>query len=305
MRCGTTEATIARSHDQSVAVRLDGAWRESVDPAWLAGWRPERFALDGGTTEVVEMGEGETVVLVPPMPGYKEAWIAVAPRLARSHRVITFDLRGRFDGRPRWDALVADLGHLLDARAPDPVALVAHSLGGVLAQHFALAHPGRVRALVLSSSFARVHTPHGDVWARFVEQPLVIAGQRWLPERAALAVARRLAAREGWVYDRSCADWVLRFVRHGIRSESISIGLANVRLAYEHDLRGRLSKLECPVLLVRGERESRFVREAFEGLRREIPNATLAVSPGVGHLHLLSGAEWLAETISAWLGQAG
>lgn len=282
-------------------MRLDPAWRADVDPAWLANWHPETFALDGGTTEVVEMGTGDPIVLVPPMPGYKESWIAVAPRLARTHRVITFDLRGRFDGRPRWDVLVADLGRILDARAPGPVAVLAHSLGGALAQHFALAHPGRVGALALSSSFAHLHTPRGDAWARFIEQPLVIAGQRWLPERAALAIARRLAAREGWVYDRRCEDWVLRFVRHGIRSETIAIGLANVRLAFEHDLRGRLAGLGCPVLLARGERESRFVREAFEGLRLEIPGVTLAVSPGVGHLHLLSGAGWFAETVVGWL----
>lgn len=272
-----------------------------MDPALLDGWRAERFALEGGTTELVETGSGPPLVLVPPLPGYKESWIAVAPRLAASHRVITFDLRVRFDGPPSWDALVTDLDRVIEARSDGPVALVGHSLGGALAQRYALARPDRVRALVLSSSFARMHTPRGDLWARYVEQPVVIAGQRWLSEGAALAMARRLCARGGWVYDDRCEDWVLRFVRHGIRSEPIATGFVGVRLAFDHDVRDRLGELRGPVLIVRGERESPFVREATQALARGIAGAALAVSPGVGHLHPLSGAAWFAETVGAWL----
>ena len=31
------------------------------------------------------------------------------------------------------------------------------------------------------------------------------------------------------------------------------------------------------------------------------PGATLAVSPGVGHLHPFSGAGWLVETVGGWI----
>ncbi|MBO3103915.1 alpha/beta fold hydrolase [Cellulomonas fengjieae] len=44
--------------------------------------------------------------------------------------------------------LLADIVALVDA-LPEPVALVGHSLGGVLALRAALARPGKVRALVL------------------------------------------------------------------------------------------------------------------------------------------------------------
>jgi pimeloyl-ACP methyl ester carboxylesterase len=68
-----------------------------------------------------------------------------------------------------------------DALGLDRFALFGHSLGGAIAQRFALAHPDRVRALVLSSSFAWVSTPRGAAVARWLEQPLVLAAVRLLP----------------------------------------------------------------------------------------------------------------------------
>jgi pimeloyl-ACP methyl ester carboxylesterase len=285
-----------------VGAHLGPGWRAHADPAWLEGWTPAPFEIEGGLTHVVEMGRGPTLVLLPPLPGYKEAWLACAAPLARSFRVVTFDLRARFHGPPRWEALLDDLSRVLDAVAPGPVALAGHSLGGALAQRWALAHPGRVRALALSSSFARVVTPRGDAWGRFVEQPLVLASQRFLPRNAALALARPLAARGAWVYDPRCDDAVLDFVRFCIRD--VPLGVANnaVRLAFAHDTRAALGTLAGPTLVVVGERETAFARGAAEELERLIPGAERRESPGVAHLHLFSGAAWLARTLADWLG---
>lgn len=247
------------------------------------------------------MGSGPAIVLLPPLPGFKESWLACARPLARDFRVVTYDLRTRFDGGARWDALVADLERVLDAFAPGAIGVVGHSLGGALAQRWALARPGRVRALVLSSSFARLFTPPGHWASRFLEQPAVLAGQRLLPPRLALAIARRLAAREAWVYDTRCDDRVLDFVRYCIRDVPVTVARDLVGLAYGHDLRTQLPGLAMPTLIVDGERESAFVHQSSEELLRLIPGATHQRSPGVAHLHPFSGAEWLVETLRRWL----
>src|SRR5205085_1514287 len=159
------------------------AWKRHAAPAWLDGWECVPFALPSGHTRVVVMGEGPPVVLLPPLPGYKEAWIACAAPLARRFRVVTFDLRARFAGPPRWDAL---------------------------------------------------------------------------------ALARRLAAREAWVYDRHCDDQVLDFVRFCIRDASMPVVSAALRLVRAHDVRARLPAIACPTLIVTGERETGFVRESAD-----------------------------------------
>jgi pimeloyl-ACP methyl ester carboxylesterase len=303
---------------RSPSTRLDPAWRHHAPPSWQTGWDPAPFALEEGETEVVVMGSGPPLILLPPLPGWKEAWLACALRLARSFRLVTFDLRTRgHSGAPGaraageaagggrrgsgWDRLLDDLERVADAFAPGRAAVVGHSLGGALAQRWALARPERTAALVLSSTFARMSTPRGDRWRRFVEQPLVLASQRWLPEPLALRVARWLAVRGAWVYDSGCDAELLRFVRFAIRTVPLGLAAQRVRLAYEHDLRAELAAVACPTLVVRGERESRFVHQAAEELARLIPGAELRVSPGAGHLHPLSNASWLCESLEEWL----
>ncbi len=284
-----------------VAIRLADGWQRRVDPAWLADWHPEPFDLGDGTTDVVVTGAGRPLLLLPPLPGYKETWVAVAGRLARRFRVITFDQRTHFAGPPSWGALLADLTRVADAFAPGAAGVVGHSLGGALALHWALARPGRVAALVLSSSFARVGSTRGHWRKRYLEQSLVLASQRWLPESLAAPLARALAARGAWVYDPQCDERMLAFVRHGIRSVPLAAGRRCVRLAFAHDSRAGLPRLACPTLLVMGERETRWAREATDELARLVPGAEVRVSPGVAHLHPLSGAAWLAEAVEAWL----
>jgi len=286
---------------RNAAPRLDPGWRRHVPAAWAAGWVPVSFALEGGVTEVVQLGAGPPLILLPPLPGWKEAWLACVARLARRFRVITFDLRAGGRGERGWERLLGDLERVADAFAPGAAGVVGHSLGGALAQRWALRRPGRVAALVLSSSFARVTTPRGHRWSRYGEQPLVLASQRWLPEWAALRLARWLAARGAWVYDPACGDDILLFVRFAIRRAPLGLAAERVGLALDHDLRAELPGISCPTLVVRGERESRFAHEAAEELARLIPGAELRVSPGVSHLHLLSGAAWLCATLEEWL----
>ncbi len=291
----------SRLRTKGIVAHLDERWKQHAAPAWLQGWSPIDFELGDGLTQVVTMGEGPPLLLLPPLPGYKEAWVACAATFAGRFRVITCDLRNRFAGIPRWDVLVDDLLRVLDEYSPGPTLVIGHSLGGALAQQLAVHHPERVRALVLSSSFARVTTPRGHWYSRYVEQPFVLAGQRLMPERLALAFARRWADRDAWVYDPRCDDHVLDFVRFCIRDISAGGVWSSLRLAFAHDTRASLGSLSCPSLLVVGERESPFARQAADELQRLIPGAELRVSPGVSHLHPLSSPEWLVHTVGDWL----
>lgn len=304
-RAETRGATHART-ERRVAEPLDPGWRDLAPAEWLAGWRVERAAVAGGEVELVEAGAGPPLVLLPPMPGWKEAYVALLPRLATRFRVVTFDLRTRFDGRPGWDALVADAERIATQRFGDaPLHVFGHSLGGALALRWALDHPGRFRGLVVSSGFARVWSPPGGLLARWVEQPLALAAMRWLPDAASRAVARRLAAGRRWVFDAACDERVVALMRHGIRRVPLRLLRERLDLAFGFDVRDSLRSLGVPTLIVCAEHDTEFARRSAQELLAAIPGASRATIAGAGHLHPLSQAGALVDAIDVWIATLG
>jgi len=111
---------------------------------------------DGVKLHVQEIGEGAPVILLHGLLlGNMTTWYwTAAPELARRHRVILFDLRGhglseRVPSGYDVAHMTSDLESVVERLTHEPVILIGHSYGAVVALTFALRHPGRVRKLAL------------------------------------------------------------------------------------------------------------------------------------------------------------
>jgi pimeloyl-ACP methyl ester carboxylesterase len=260
-----------------------------------------RAPVAGGEIETVEAGSGPPLLLLPSLPGWKETYVALLPRLAARFRVLTFDLRSRFRGQPSWPELLDDVSALAERLGPGPLAVMGHSLGAALALHWAAEHPERVRALILSSGFVQVFTPRRAWGSRYLEQPFALAGMRWLPETLSARFARGLAARRRWVFDGHCEGVVTELTRFGVRRVPLRLVRERIRIAFGLDLRASLASVGCPTLILRGERDTEFVRESAIELEAGIRGATSRTIGGAGHLHPLSRPDELAAVVSHWL----
>ncbi|MGP4076420.1 alpha/beta hydrolase [Halobacillus sp. K22] len=83
--------------------------------------------------------------------------------LSNQFRIITYDIRGHGNSgkngdHPTIQQLADDLQLLLDRLGIEQAVIVGYSAGSSIAQEFALNHPGRIKALVLSGGFPEVST---------------------------------------------------------------------------------------------------------------------------------------------------
>ncbi|HXS47407.1 MAG TPA: alpha/beta hydrolase [Solirubrobacterales bacterium] len=118
-------------------------------------------SVDAGGTELhyVRAGEGEPMLLIQGMSATHLTWGRpfLSP-LEESFECIVFDNRGMGRSGPaQMPFTVADLAAdtvaLLDALKIERAHVVGISMGGMIAQELALAHPERIRTLTLGATY--------------------------------------------------------------------------------------------------------------------------------------------------------
>lgn len=249
----------------------------------------------------VGQGTGVPVLLVHGFTGSAEGWgEGILEGLAAGRPVLAVDLPGHGesdDDRPSeaftFAHVVEELVAVLDAREIEAADWIGYSMGGRISLAAAVAHPERVRSLVLESASPGIRTEDSrarrrrqdDLLARRIEaqgmeafvdywmaQPLFSTQSR-LPA-AVLSDARRRRLRN---HPRSLAR-VLRGFGTGSQP------------SYWGDLAG----VKLPVLLLTGALDARYSSIADE-MGALLPQATRAVVPEAGHtVHLEDPRAWLA-----------
>ena len=107
-------------------------------------------------------GKGDVLVMVHGLGGSTNTWFPQSQVLTRDLRLVAYDLAG--SGRsPVRDAISIEshVGDLLEVirQAGGRAHLAGHSLGTIVCQHFAVAHPDRVASLALLGPFPQPPEP--------------------------------------------------------------------------------------------------------------------------------------------------
>ena len=125
-------------------------------------------------TELIDVGRGSALVLIPGIQGRWEYVRPAIDALARWFRVLTFSLCGEpgsnaaFDPALGMDNYARQVASILDRSRIEAATICGISFGGLPAIRFAATHPARTRWLVLVSTPGpdwRLQ-PHHRIYAR-------------------------------------------------------------------------------------------------------------------------------------------
>ncbi|HEY8489905.1 MAG TPA: alpha/beta fold hydrolase [Dehalococcoidia bacterium] len=242
------------------------------------------FTRDGLSLAYRTAGEGFPIVFVHGFTGNMRNWALTAPVVARSYRAISVDLRGHGESqasdRPEAytpDVLAEDVYHLLQLLGVDACVLVGHSMGGRVAQEFALAHGELLRGLVL------VDTSAGGR-ARSVQNVSLEEVEAMIREGGMEAVFDRVVSRGFLATPETRANPEAReaWRRQFLKTSPYAYLYCSRAMAESRVLLDLLPQIRVPALVICGERDEPFVQPSRE-LHERLPDSRLVYIPGAGH----------------------
>ena len=238
-------------------------------------------------------GDGDPVTLVHGVGSNLESWDRIARRLTPEFKVVRMDLRGLGRSGPvagelSLDDYVADVCAVLDAADIRRTDLVGSSLGGMIAQGFAVSHPERVHRLALFS---------------------VVAG-RTPEERRKLSERARKIRRQGIASVAAAAE--ARWFTNGFRKAHpdqvkarLEQLLANDHQSYakayrvfaESDMGDRIHQIAHRTLVVTGENDVGSNPRMARFMHKQIKDSRLVILANLKHGLLVEAPDTVADLL--------
>lgn len=253
---------------------------------------------DGARLRVFVDGEGPDLFLVSGLGGTAAFWQPLLSHLTDAYRVIRIDQRGIGASEKgalacTIDVLAEDCLEVLVALGSAAAAVVGHSTGGAIAQTMALARQDMVRALGLSSTWAR---PDRYMRELFHLRSLLLRMNPGAYAAHGFLVAHPtdwLACR--WdLFDAAVAAAPATDGQRRVMEDRISALLA-------FDRSDELAFLACPTLILGTADDAIVPLPLQEELQSLIPGSRLERFPWGGHFTPMTVTSAYAATLRSWL----
>jgi 3-oxoadipate enol-lactonase len=244
-----------------------------------------KISVGGTELHYERAGEGEPLLLIQGMGGTHLSWgEPFRSALEESFDMIAFDNRGiglsaPFDGSFTIAEMGEDAVGVLDRLGVETAHVVGISMGGMIAQELALAHPQRLRSLTLGCTYC------GGEGSRLMPRENVeklaaglASGDREKAIRASYEVNLSPAFRG----DEDAYE-AFREMATSVRAAKRTIEL-QAQAIFGHDTSGRIGDISAPTLIVHGTEDGVLPVENGHQIAALMPDARLEILEDVGHM---------------------
>jgi 3-oxoadipate enol-lactonase len=227
-----------------------------------------------------EEGSGAPILLIMGLGWASYAWYRSRPVLSEKYRTIALDNRGvgKSDAPPgpySIAQMAADAAAVLNAARVNTAHIFGVSMGGMIAQEFALQYPNKVRSLILGCT-----APGGPQAVRAEQEALQVLMTRGQdPEAFAKAIGP-------FIYDAGTSaarieeDTAVR--RKWYPPADAYFAQLQGIMAWE--AYSRLAQISAPTLVIHGENDRLVPPENGKLIAGRIPGAKSVVIPRASHI---------------------
>ena len=217
-------------------------------------------------------GRGSLVFFVHGLGSNRHSWDAQVEFFSSRFRAAAWDARGYgdsedYEGPLQFSTFTQDLVRVFDHLRAERVHLVGLSMGGRISRNFALAHPERLKSLVLANTSPGFGALSPSQVSSFVEQRKTLEPQ---------AQARRLLGPN----PHPAAHDKLVSALSAVHRESY---LKTVEASVAQDLAAPVERIRVPTLVIGGKHDPLYSIDIARGLAARIPGAKL-VELDCGHV---------------------
>lgn len=234
-------------------------------------------------------GQGPLVVFLHGIGGNRRSWDAQVEFFSRQFTAAAWDARGYgdsedYEGPLDFRVFSFDLIRMLDHLRAANAHVVGLSMGGRIARNFALAHPERVKSLVLANTSPGFDALPPERVAAFVEQRRNLdpeaQAKRLLGPGARPEASERLVA--------------------GLRAVHRDSYLKTVQASVTQDVAAPIEKIAAPTLVIGSADDPLYPIDIARGMAKRIPGARLVELPG-GHVSNLEQPERFNSAVLEFL----
>lgn len=247
-----------------------------------------------------ESGAGDPLLLIMGLGYTREMWYRTEPILSRRYRTISFDNRGvgRSDVPPGpypIATMAADAAAVMDSAGVKRAHVFGISMGGMIAQEFALQYPERVRSLILGCP------SHGGPEAVMADAEVVTT----LMARGTMSAEDGIRAMVPFIYDASTPrQRIEEDLEIRRRTFPTAAGyFAQVQGIFAFEARSRLPRLKVPTLVVHGESDRLVPPENGRRIAKLISGAKLVMLPQASHIFPTDQPEAAHQAILSFLAE--
>jgi 3-oxoadipate enol-lactonase len=249
-------------------------------------------------------GQGKPLVLIMGYQFGSAALGPVIPGLAAKYQVITFDNRGagrsdKPDMSYTTEMMADDLAGLLDVIGINTAHIFGISMGGMIAQQFALLYPKRVTSLILGSTYCGgAHALKWDATVNAVlfdfERAKKISPQDRFKELISVFLSPE--------FIKNNPNAIQALAKQMIENPTNPLGVARQAEAImKHDTFEQLPRIEVPTLIIHGDVDRAIPVENAQIMASRLPNAEMIILKGKGHGLNIEGITELNKAILNFL----